>query len=121
MTATPAAHRGRRAVATILLWLLVVIVCWGFAWVVAPDANAGGQCEGLGFGCTLTPQDSLALVAFFAAPVGVGTVLLGTVVALVVDRARWLPRLGGAALGTLCALCGLVLALVLAATLVALR
>lgn len=40
--------------------------------------------------------------------------------ALVVDRARWLPRLGGAALGTLCALCGLVLALVLAATLVAL-
>ena len=67
MATAPPAHRGRRAVATILLWLLVVIVCWGFAWVVAPDANAGGQCEGLGFGCSLTPQDSLALAAFVAA------------------------------------------------------
>ena len=40
--------------------------------------------------------------------------------ALVVDRARWLPRLGGIALGTLSALCGLVLTLVLAAMLIAL-
>lgn len=120
MATAPPAHRGRRAVATILLWLLVVIVCWGFAWVVAPDVNSGGQCEGIGFGCTPTPQDSLALAAVFAAPALIGTVLLGTVVALVVDRARWLPRLGGIALGTLSALCGLVLTLVLAAMLIAL-
>ncbi|CAM3955912.1 hypothetical protein [Janibacter anophelis] len=118
MTPPPAPHRGRRAVATLGAWLLVAIIGWGVAWVVAPDANAGGQCEGLGFGCTLTPKDVLAFAAFLATPLAVGTLLIALFLVVVAVQRSWLPRLGGIALGTLAGACGLALTLGIAAGLV---
>jgi uncharacterized membrane protein YhaH (DUF805 family) len=68
------------------LWVLpAVLLVLGS--ILLPDTNAGGQCSGLGFGCTLTPRDSVAFLAFFATPV----LLVCGVVALVllaVLRAR---------------------------------
>jgi hypothetical protein len=118
MTPPPAPRRGRRAVLTLGVWLLLAIACWGVAWVVAPDANAGGQCEGLGFGCTLTPKDALVFAAFLATPVAVGTLLLALLLVVVTVQRSWLPRLGGIALGTLAGACGLALTLAIAAGLV---
>lgn len=118
VTASPAPHRGRRAVATLGAWLLLAIACWGVAWVVAPDANAGGQCEGLGFGCTLTPKDALTFAAFLATPVAVRTLLLALLIIVVAVQRSWLPRLGGIALGTLSGACGLALTSGMAAGLV---
>jgi len=52
----------------------------GVAWILPlvgfhvlhellPDYNANGQCEGIGFGCTLTPADTVDLLRIITYPV----------------------------------------------------
>jgi hypothetical protein len=51
-----------------LLWVLpAVAVTVGY--LLLPKDVAGDQCQGLGFGCTLAPADTLLLLGMFAAPV----------------------------------------------------
>ena len=66
----------------IALWLQALVAvrgCRGLFWVVPgvallvtyltlPDYNASGQCEGIGFGCVLTPKDGTQFVAMFLYP-----------------------------------------------------
>ena len=72
-----------------LLWLLPAA---GFTtWILtAPDHNSDGQCEGIGFGCTLTPRDGAAFLATMSAPL---LVFLGLVVCAVIAEKRRLSRL----------------------------
>jgi hypothetical protein len=71
----------------VVLWLL-----WGVALLVAPDRNPDGQCEGLGFGCTLTAHDfTLILGIVGLAPLTV-LVLVVTLVVRLVRIARGSPR-----------------------------
>jgi hypothetical protein len=46
-----------------VLWVVGMAVVVG---VASPD-NEAGQCEGIGWGCTLPPQDAAILVAFAGA------------------------------------------------------
>lgn len=56
------------------MWALVVL-----AFVLVPDHNPPGQCEGIGFGCSLTPRDGVLLGSVvFGVPISVGTVVIGT-------------------------------------------
>ncbi|RBY96632.1 hypothetical protein DQ237_08415 [Blastococcus sp. TF02-8] len=70
MAAPPSERRpGTRAYGYLLgaLWLLpLVLVVVGA--LVLPDENADGQCEGIGFGCSLTPADGVGLLGAVAAP-----------------------------------------------------
>lgn len=76
--------------------MLVVLtlgwLVWLAWWLVAPDRNPGGQCEGLGFGCTPTPKD----VATFAGIVGLAPltalVLAVTLVIRLVRIRKGSPR-----------------------------
>ncbi|MGY1722467.1 hypothetical protein [Blastococcus sp. SYSU DS0533] len=68
---TPPGDRapGSRAYGYLLgvLWLLpaLAVVAGSLA---LPDENAGGQCTGIGFGCSLTPADSVGFAGALAAP-----------------------------------------------------
>ncbi|CAN7442180.1 hypothetical protein [Knoellia sp. LjRoot47] len=73
--------------ALVLVWLV-----WGAAYLVAPDSNPNGQCEGLGFGCTLTPHDVAGFVgAIVVAPL-TALVLAVTLVVRLVRIGRGSPR-----------------------------
>jgi hypothetical protein len=75
-----------------LLWgvpaLLVLVL-----HLTLPDHNASGQCTGIGFGCTLTPADTVLFLGYFAA---LPLVLLGAVTCLVIAvvQARQAGRVG---------------------------
>ena len=49
-------------------------------YLTLPD-YISGQCEGIGFGCTLTPKDGTALVAILLYPlvIGAGLVMVGVI------------------------------------------
>ena len=51
-------RRAPRGSLVVLATLLVVWLGWLGWWLLAPDENANGQCEGLFFGCRLTPHDA---------------------------------------------------------------
>ena len=87
--ATSARPRGSLVVLAtlVVLWLL-----WGIALLVAPDRNPGGQCEGIGFGCTLTAHDFTLILGIIAlAPLSV-LVLAVTLVVRLVRMRRGSPR-----------------------------
>lgn len=83
-----------------LLWL-----GWGLWFTTAADVNPGGQCSGLGFGCTLTPHDFAAFAgAIVVAPLSVVVVAITLVVRIVrinrgSPRTVWDLLLGGLLLG----------------------
>ncbi|MBU5424105.1 hypothetical protein KQI48_15655 [Cellulomonas hominis] len=58
-------------------------------WLLSPDENPGGQCEGIGFGCTLTPRDSVLFLGLLASPV---LVLEGLLAVGLIALARWRRR-----------------------------
>lgn len=60
--------RGPYAWALGILWALPAVV-FSAALLTAPDHNPSGQCEGIGFGCTLTPHDGTVFLAVLSAPV----------------------------------------------------
>jgi hypothetical protein len=51
-----------------VLWVLPAILLLGGP-LLLPETNSSGQCSGLGFGCTLTPADSVRFLAIIALPV----------------------------------------------------
>jgi len=88
----PARSTRPRGSLAVLAALLLLWVLWGAAWLVAPDRNPGGQCEGLGFGCTLTPHDTVAIAGVIVvAPLTV-LVLVVTLVVRLVRIRRGSPR-----------------------------
>jgi hypothetical protein len=56
------------AVALGLLWGLPLVLVVGLH-LTLPRTNPGGQCEGIGFGCTLPAADAVLLLGMLAAPV----------------------------------------------------
>jgi len=82
---TMSTTRRPRGSLIVLGLLLALWAGWLLWWVAAPDRNPGGQCSGLGFGCTLTPHD----FAVFAGVIVVAPLsALAIVVTLVVRAVR---------------------------------
>ncbi|TFV50463.1 hypothetical protein [Blastococcus sp. TF02A-35] len=79
---------GARAYAYLLgvLWLVPLLLVVA-GTLLLPDENAGGQCEGIGFGCSLTPADGAQFLGLLAAPFLVVGGVAGSVL-LAVLRAR---------------------------------
>ncbi len=50
-----------------LLWVTPAVIVVA-AHLLLPDHNASGQCEGIGFGCTPTPADTVVLLGLLASP-----------------------------------------------------
>ena len=84
-TTEPAA--APRAWSTVALVLLGPLAVWAGTVLVgsafAADSLPAGQCEGIGWGCTLTPRDSLLIVGVV---LGAIVVPIATVIAAVVAR-----------------------------------
>ena len=66
-------------------WLVMAglyALVWGGLLVArgfAPRENAGGQCEGIGFGCTLTPYDAWTFgLLIIGLPVTASALVIGT-------------------------------------------
>lgn len=92
MSTTAETRRTPRGSLIVLVALLAVWAAWGLWFALAPDSNPNGQCEGLGFGCTLTPRDFAAFAgAIVVAPVSV-LVAVVTVGVRVVRIGRGSPR-----------------------------
>ncbi|QKE83582.1 hypothetical protein [Arthrobacter sp. NEB 688] len=71
-----------------VLWLLPTVLVAGLHFSL-PDHNAGGQCEGIGWGCTLPPAEGVLLLGMMASPFLLAAGMLGcAVVALVRARRR---------------------------------
>jgi len=70
-----------------LLWglpaLLVLVL-----HLTLPSSNASGQCDGIGFGCTLPPADAVVLLGLLAAPILLLVGLVACVVIAVVQARR---------------------------------
>lgn len=90
MPSTPARSKLRpHLVALGLIWGLPLVLVVG-GHLVLPKDNPHAQCEGIGFGCTLSQADSILLLGMLATPylVGAGAlaVLAIAIVQLVRDR-----------------------------------
>lgn len=92
MTSAAPSGRHPRGSLVVLTALGLLWAGWAAWFLTAPDANPGGQCEGLGFGCTLTPRDVATFVGLIGlAPLSV-LVLVVTLVVRFVRVGRGSPR-----------------------------
>ncbi|MCA0146461.1 hypothetical protein [Blastococcus sp. LR1] len=111
----PRGQPGVRAYAYLfgVLWLLPLLLV-GAGTLLLPDVNADGQCEGIGFGCSLTPSDGVQFLVLLAAPLllvgGVAGALLLAVLRTQPAFARTAPVLQALAVLTVLALVTVVLA-----------
>lgn len=82
-------HKTTRAYAWLLglLWGLPLLVT-AVGYAVLPKGVGPEQCEGIGFGCTLSPADTLLLLAGMASVVLVPAGLVGVIVIVVVQARR---------------------------------
>ena len=76
----------------VLATLVVLWVLWAAALLVAPDRNPDGQCEGLGFGCTLTAHDFTLILGIIALAPLTALVLAVTLVVRLVRISLGSPR-----------------------------
>ena len=74
-------------VIALVFWALPAVVIAGYA-SMAPRHNIGGQCGGIGFGCSLTPHDGAILLGMMAAPVLLVVGLLAMVLVALFRRVR---------------------------------
>lgn len=83
--ATTTSSTGRpRGSLSVLVGLVVIWALWLLAYLFSPDHNADGRCEGLGWGCTLTPRQGVQFVGILAvAPLTVFVLAVSSVVRLV--------------------------------------
>ncbi|EAP99079.1 hypothetical protein JNB_02885 [Janibacter sp. HTCC2649] len=92
MTTTAETRRRPRGSLVVLIVLVALWAAWLLWFTTAPDTNPGGQCSGLGFGCTLTPHDLAAFAgAIVVAPLS-ALVVAVTLVVRVVRIGRGSPR-----------------------------
>ena len=70
-----------------LLWLLPALAVT-IGYLVLPKRNPPGQCEGIGFGCTLTPADGVVFLGMLAAGPLVAAGLVAVAVIAVVQGRR---------------------------------
>lgn len=85
-------RRTPRGSLAVLVALLVLWLSWLAWFLLAPDRNADGRCEGLGFGCTLTPHDAAVFAGIIVvAPMSLLVVAV-TVVVRLVRITRGSPR-----------------------------
>jgi len=92
MTTTAETRRTPHGSLIALVVLVALWAAWALWFTTAPDTNPGGQCSGLGFGCTLTPQDFAAFAgAIVVAPLSL-IVAAVTLVVRVVRIRRGSPR-----------------------------
>ena len=92
MTTTAETRRTPHGSLIVLVVLVAVCAAWALWFMTAPDTNPGGQCSGLGFGCTLTPHDFAAFAgAIVVAPL---SVIVGavTLIVRIVRIGRGSPR-----------------------------
>lgn len=88
MTAPSRTTTSPRGSLIVLAVLTVVWLGWLTWFLSAPDRNPGGQCAGLGFGCTPTPRDVASFVGVIGlAPLSVLVLVVTLVVRLVRIRA----------------------------------
>ena len=66
-----------------LLWLLPAVVV-GFGYLVSSKEVPAGGCEGIGFGCSLSPADGVLLMGVLATPI----LFSAGLVAIFVDHGR---------------------------------
>jgi hypothetical protein len=93
-----------RGVATLAGWYGAVILAVVVMIATLPDYNSDGTCEGIGFGCHLTPRDGALFLALYGIPVllCLGLPASGATLAIAVAaRIR-----SGVAAGTLAAFAG---------------
>jgi uncharacterized membrane protein len=70
-----------------VVWALPAALA-GLGYLLLPHEVGPGQCEGIGFGCTLTPADTLLVLAVLAAPVLLVVGVITCVVIAVVQHRR---------------------------------
>lgn len=72
-------NRGKAALWLVVGHAVVLALCFA-ATYTQPDQVADGQCEGIGWGCTMTPRDGtqLALIVF-----GLPTLTISLLICLV--------------------------------------
>ena len=104
--------RRRDAALAVLGTVLLLVLLYALAMLVAPAENIGGRCAGIGFGCTPSPRTSLMLLGMIAGLPAAVLVLLtgGTGTAALL---RW-TRLPGVVAGVLATLAGGVLVVIAA-------
>lgn len=102
---TMSTSRPARGSLIVLICLIGVWLLWSLWFTMAPDINPGGQCSGLGFGCTLTPRDFAQFAgAIVVAPLSIFVAAITLVVRIVrigrgSARTVWDLLLGGLLLG----------------------
>lgn len=65
----------------------MAVVALIVAWLLAPDSLPAGQCSGLGFGCTLTPRDSIEFAGFlFGIPATIAWFSVGAIATSLLGR-----------------------------------
>jgi hypothetical protein len=82
---------------TIGLYAVVFLVALAFAW--PHDTNPNGQCEGIGWGCTLPPRDSVQFFGVIGLPFAALAAGIAWVLVLFAQLAKPLKRWPGIALG----------------------
>lgn len=108
--------RGGAATVTVLGVLALVVLLYVLAILAAPTENPGGQCSGIGFGCTLTPHDSLVFLGLLVGlPALVCALVLASIVAGILLRRTRLP---GVLIGLIATIPSLVISAALVTTVV---
>jgi hypothetical protein len=81
--------RSPRPVVTVhLCWAgLVSTIVAGLLLAAASTTQPEGQCEGLGFGCTISGADLAAFVAIFIVPIALAVLVIGHLVITIVHLA----------------------------------
>ncbi|AZU01172.1 hypothetical protein [Brevibacterium linens] len=88
---TPQRAKARRTASRAFMVITVAWLVGVFgliiAWLLAPGSLPEGQCSGLGFGCTLTPRDSIQFAGFFSAlPVTIFWFIAGAIATSLLGR-----------------------------------
>ena len=82
---------------TIGLYAVVFVVSLAVAW--PHDTNPNGQCEGIGWGCTLPPRDAVELFGLLGLPFAALAAGIAWVLVLFAQLAKPLRTLPGIGLG----------------------
>lgn len=103
-------RRGLTATLTVLLVVLVGVLLYAGAILVAPTERSDGVCEGIGFGCSPAPRDALIIGAVIGA-LPMLVCLSAACSTAVLALLRW-TRLPGVAVGLIGGVGGVLVATV---------